>query len=88
MSIGISGTTEKPCNDETYALFADVTKYVEWIKKSVGSGFLLNFENSDADEDMDFDNRDTMWKDKEAFCEYKVDDGFVYVHFNEFLIII
>lgn len=75
VSVGISGTTEKPCNDEAYALFADVTKYVDWIKQTVGSGYLSEDRlGNTGDEDED-DDRDGVWKDKSAYCEYIMDAG-------------
>ena len=79
VSVGISGTTEKPCNDEAYALFTDVTKYVDWIKQTVGSGYLsedrLGINTRDEDEEVSPIDQIGAWKDKGAFCEYITDAG-------------
>lgn len=79
VSIGISGTTEKPCNDETYALFADVTKYVEWIKREVGDGYRVEMRMGntpdDADQDINEQNLDGNFQNQDVFCEFVIDDG-------------
>lgn len=74
VSVGITGTTEKPCNDQVYALFVDISKYVEWIKREVGgSGFLVVDRSTDYDDDDEDIN--TTWKDGSGFCEYFDDAG-------------
>lgn len=81
VSVGIVGTTEKPCNDQTYALFVDVSKYVDWIKQSVGgSGFLSEDQlggNTDDDDDeaSSGNQQGGVLQEKSAFCEYIIDDG-------------
>lgn len=79
VSVGIAGHTEKPCNDEVYALFTDIVKYVDWLKRTVGGrGFLEARKRQIDDEEKEtnpMENRNMMWKDGSGFCEYVVDDG-------------
>jgi hypothetical protein len=76
VSIGIEGTNKK-CNDKTFALFADVTKYVEWIKRTVGSGFeVAGDELGQSDDDDDEPDQSDSWKPNETFCEYVEDAGY------------
>ena len=54
------------CSGDSYAVFTDVVKFVDWIKKEVGSGYLL----ADAK-----GSSTTNWKTNDAFCEYVIDDA-------------
>jgi secreted trypsin-like serine protease len=72
VSVGISGTTEKICNDQTFALIVDVTKFTEWIKRAVGGN---DFLTADEVPKEPVDSRGMMWDDKSAFCEFKENGG-------------
>ena len=46
VSVGIQDRSKK-CKNNAYAIFSDVFKFVDWIKKEVGSGYLIaNKKNS------------------------------------------
>ncbi|KAL7015398.1 hypothetical protein ACKWTF_016430 [Chironomus riparius] len=65
VSVGIQDGNKK-CKNNTYVLFTDVFKFVDWIKKEVGSGYLIaNKKNSSI-----------YWKPNDAFCEYVNENGY------------
>ncbi|KAG5666898.1 hypothetical protein PVAND_014905 [Polypedilum vanderplanki] len=73
VSVGIEGDNKK-CNDKTFALFSDVTKYVDWIKMTVQSGYVLADE--DSGQLFDDDDVEETWKPNETFCEYVEEAGY------------
>lgn len=64
MSVGVT-TKDGKCRDDVFAIFTNVERFVDWIRREIGSGYLLaNAESNAVD-----------WKSNDAFCEYIVDDG-------------
>ncbi|CAG9811941.1 unnamed protein product [Chironomus riparius] len=65
VSVGVI-TKEGKCRDDVFAVFTNVERFVDWIRREVGSGYLLANAESTA----------TDWKLNDAFCEYVIDDAY------------
>jgi secreted trypsin-like serine protease len=64
VSSGIS--TYGRCKNETYTLYTDVFKFVDWIKTEVESGYLI----ASIDDTQDFESF-IKWKSIDVFCDFR-----------------
>lgn len=64
VSVGVI-TKHRKFRDDVYSIFINVEQFVEWIRRKIGSGFLL----------VSVEKIPINWKSNDAFCEYVVNKG-------------